>query len=107
MDRRSQIFAPTKSVGGVRKPAKKQGAAPEKPNLAFKSVIDSLKGNLKPTILTNFSYKTGDQIVSVPDAKIRSVGNNGKHVAFLVTGKSILTNEKQAMSELSEAGKTE
>jgi hypothetical protein len=100
MDRNSKIFAQTISVGGVRKPAKKV-AAVEPANKAFDSLLCSIKKDLTPTILNNFSYKSGDNIVNFDNARVRSITKNKKHVGFLVNGDSKVIDHKEAMKGLS------
>ncbi|KAM0679502.1 hypothetical protein GINT2_002346 [Glugoides intestinalis] len=100
MDRKSQIFAPTISVGGVRKPAKTTNAKPAT-NDALKSVLSSMKGDVNPTRLKNFSYKTDNSLVTINDATIKSIGKNRKHVAFLISGTPTTVDEKQAIKDLS------
>ncbi|ELA42206.1 uncharacterized protein VICG_00849 [Vittaforma corneae ATCC 50505] len=101
MDRKSQIFAPTISVGGVRKPVKKQIGAESGTNLMFKKVCDSMKNDLKPTLVKSFSYKYGEDVFNINDAKIKSIGKNKKHVAFLITGNPTTIDERQAVRESS------
>lgn len=101
MDRRSQIFAPTTNVGGVRKPAKKQAATTELPvNPLFKKTCESMKNDIRPTILKNFSYKHGEQVFNVNDAKIKSIGKNKKHVAFLISGNPVEIDESQLRNKI-------
>lgn len=104
MDRKSQIFAPTISAGGVRKPARKPVSnASASTNQMLKKVCDEMKNEIHQTILNSFSYKSGDKIYNVNDAKIKSIGKNKKHVAFLISGNTIEVDEKQAMKEFSES----
>lgn len=107
MDRKSQIFAPTISVGGVRKPAKKQATAETCTNAMFKKVCDSMKNDIRPTLVKSFSYKYGEGVYNISDAKIKSIGKNKKHVAFLITGDPIMIDEKQDAGELSSNEKAE
>ena len=101
MDRNSKIFAPTISVGGVRKPAKKTTVTVPT-NKAFDALISKMKNELSPTILNNFSYKAGDNIVNFNTPRIRSITKNRKHVAFLISGEPSVFSHQEAMKNLSE-----
>lgn len=101
MDRKSQIFAPTISAGGVRKPAKKQAPTEKVGNPMFKTVCDSMKNDIRPTLIKNFSYKQGENIYNINNAKVMSIGKNKKNVAFLISGAPTVVNEKEAVAEIS------
>lgn len=99
MDRKSQIFAPTMSVGGVRKSVKSAATTPST-NVILKDVLNSMKGDINQTHLKNFSYKSGDSLVTINNASIKSIGKNRKHVAFFISGTPTIVDEKQAIKDL-------
>lgn len=98
MDRRSKIFAPTISVGGVRKPAKKQGGGEPDSNAIFKKTCEAMKNEIRPTVLKTFSFKRGESVFNINDAKIKSIGKNKKHVAFLISGNPVEIDERDLMA---------
>lgn len=99
MDRNSKIFAPTIRVGGVTRPAKKTSTSTPS-NKEYDNLMSKLKGDLAPTILNTFSYKSGDNIVNFTAPRIRSITKNRKHVAFLITGDSNTMSHQEAMKNL-------
>lgn len=97
MDRNSKIFAKTINVGGVRKPAKKTTATAVPANKAFDTALEKMRGDIVPTVLTNFSFKAGENISNFENPRIRSITKNKKHVAFLISGEPIVISQKEAM----------
>lgn len=98
MDRRSQLLAPTKKTGGVRRAYR-----PENTNKSvnFKATLDTFKNELSPTVLKTCSYKTEDKIVTYDSAKIQSITSRGnKHVCFLVTGDANIISEDAALNNM-------
>lgn len=83
----------------MRKPAKKQSAPAPMGNPVFNKTCELMKNELRPTVLKNFSYKQGQQVFNINDAKIKSIGKNKKHLAFLITGNPSVVDEKKMMSE--------
>ncbi len=94
MDRKSKIFAPTISAGGVRKPAKKQTSTPSNNNPMFKKVCESMKSDIRPTLVKSFSFKNAEGIFNIENAKVMSIGKNKKNVGFLITGNPVKIEEK-------------
>lgn len=85
MDRKSQIMAPTKKVGGVRRSYKP--AAPQGPSL--RGTLESFKKEIIPTNLKGFSYDQGDNMVKYSDPSIQLINIKGTNsVCLLVTGDS-------------------
>lgn len=97
MDRKSQIFAPTAKIAGARKPVKQQAT---QPSCNLKTILDTMKGEVAPTILRSCSFKSGDDITSIDNPKIQSITKNRKHVCFVVTGESRVVGQKEALDAL-------
>ncbi|KAI5169181.1 hypothetical protein PAEPH01_0509 [Pancytospora epiphaga] len=100
MDRKSQILAPTKKIGG-----KRRAYRPEQPKKdTLQSTIDSIKNETLPTILSTCSYRSGGNITTYNSANVRSIiGKNRKHICFLVTGAPTTISEGEALRDIPES----
>lgn len=100
MDRKAQIFAPTKNVGGVRKPAKVGPASTLSNANALKKTLDSVRAEVNSTLLKSFSYRSGNGIVNIENPKIQSISKSRKHICFLVSGKSVVVDRDSTLKDM-------
>lgn len=100
MDRKAQIFAPTKSVGGVRKPAKVGPVSTPSNANALKRTLDSMKAEVNSTLLKSFSYRSGDEIVNIENPRIQSISKSRKHICFLVSGKPVSIDRDSTLKDM-------
>lgn len=100
MDRKAQIFAPTKNVGGVRKPAKNTPVSISSNATALRKVLDSMKGEVNSTLLKSFSYRSGNDIVNIENPKIQSISKARKHICFLVSGNPVVVDRDSTLKSM-------
>lgn len=100
MDRKAQIFAPTKNVGGVRKPAKVGPSSTASNAAALKKALDSIKGDVSNTLLKSFSYKSGNDVINIENPKIQSISKARKHICFLVSGKPVVIDRNETLKDM-------
>lgn len=98
MDRKSQIFTPTKKIAGIRRTYSKTII---KPKVDIRETINSFKNDIAPTVLHNCTYKLGDDIILYEKSKIQSILSHGKkHVCFLVSGESKTLNQNAVLKNM-------
>lgn len=102
MDRKAKIFAPTKSVGGIRKPVKPTTEKTASNSIEIKKILDSIKTNVTKTQLTSCSYKLGNDIINIENPSIQSLNKGGKNICLLVNGNINVVDQETTMKNLPE-----
>jgi len=102
MDRKSKIFTPTRSVGGIRKTVKETKVPATSNLMEIKKILDSMKTNIGRTQLTSCSYEHGSEIVNIDNPSIQSINKGGKNICLLVNGNPHAINKKETMKNLPE-----
>ena len=95
ISRKEQIFAPTKTIGGKRKPIKEKAPT----EITVNSILNQeFKGEVTNTILKSCSFKSGTNIHTINNPKIRSIYKNKKQpYCFVITGDETIADEANIM----------
>lgn len=98
ISRKEQIFAPTKTIGGKRKLIKEKAPT----EITVNSILNQeFKGEVTNTILKSCSFKSGTNIHTINNPKIRSIYKNKKQpYCFVITGDETIADEANIMEGL-------
>ncbi|ORD93806.1 hypothetical protein ECANGB1_1533 [Enterospora canceri] len=97
-NRKEQIFAKTKNIGGVRRIVKTSTK-----KVTVKTVLDNefAKGEVANTILESCSFKCGEMIHSIENTSIKSIGKGRKqNLCFVVSGNEVVDVEQDILKNM-------